>query len=116
LLEASLCSGAVRSNDSNKRSVLVLQSQARGDRRRHFLDLHTEPAAAHLAMLLQLRHHGFCQAGGHGEANPDAAAIGRVDCGIDADYLAVQIECRAARIPAVYWRIDLEGTIGMSGM
>src|SRR5580700_7409613 len=28
LLEAGLCSGAVRSNDSNKRSMLALQSQA----------------------------------------------------------------------------------------
>ena len=96
LLEAGLRSGAVRSDDSNKRSVLALQSQARRYRWRYFLDLDAEPAAAHLAMLLQLRNHGFCQVRGHGEADPDAAAIGRIDRGIDANYLAIQVERRTA--------------------
>src|SRR5438067_9131055 len=99
-----------------QRAVLSLQAEARGDGRRHLLDLDAEPAAADLAVLLELRDDGLRDVGRHRKADADAAAIRRVDRGVDADDLALQVESRAAGIAAVDRRVDLQEIVKLAGM
>src|SRR5215469_9349154 len=54
LLQAGLCAGAVGSNNCDKRSVVALQSETCGNRRRNLLDLHAEPTALDFAVFLEL--------------------------------------------------------------
>src|SRR5215471_6267503 len=76
LFQAGFCSRAVRGHDGDQCSMLPLQSKARSDGRGHLLDLHAEPAAAHLPVLFELCDHRLGKVRRHREANADAAAIG----------------------------------------
>src|SRR5205814_8254460 len=77
-------------------------------RRRDALDRDPEPAARHLAVLLELGDDALAGVRRHREADPDRAARGRVDRGVDADHLARQVEGRPARIAAVDRRVELD--------
>src|SRR5262249_11229528 len=73
-----------------------------------WLHLDAEPAALHAAVLAQLvdhLHHG-CR--WNGEADADAAAVGRVDRGVDPDHLARLVEERPAGVTWIDRRIDLD--------
>ena len=50
------------------------------------------------------------------KADPDTAAAGRVDRGVDADHLALHIKRRPSRIAAIDRRIDLQEIIELAGM
>src|SRR6185437_10468523 len=92
------------------------QIEALGDLRRHFLNLHPEPASLDLAVLAQLLDHGFCKARRDREADADRTAIGRVDRGVDADHLALEVKSRATRIAAVDRGIELKVVVIGAGM
>ena len=116
LLQAGLRARAVRRDDGDQRAVLALQAEAGGDGRRHLLDLHAEPAAADLAVLFELRDDGLGDIRRHRETDPDAAAVGRIDRGVDADHLAVEVEGRPAGIAAVDRRVDLQEIVELAGV
>ena len=101
---------------ATKCPVLAFQPEACGYRRRHFLNLHAEPTAADLAVLLELRDHGFGDIGRNRKADPDTAAIGRIDRRIDADHLAIEIEGRSAGVAAIDRCVDLQEIIEWAGM
>src|SRR5258708_4516323 len=69
LLEAGLGAWAVGGDRRDQRAVLSWQAEARGDGRRHLLDLDAEPAAADLAVLLELRDDGLRDVGRHRKAD-----------------------------------------------
>src|SRR5262249_29236007 len=78
----------------------------------HILDHDAKPAAIDTAMLLQLPDYLLDKWRWHRESNADTAAGGRQDRGIHADDLAIKIECWAARVAAIYRRIDLQVIVG----
>src|SRR5205823_6136467 len=108
LLEPGLSARAVGRDQRDHRAMLAVETEARRDRRRHLLDLHAKPAAADLALRLELRHHRLSNARRHREADADAAAVRRIDRGVDADDLTVQVEGRATGIAAIDRRVDLQ--------
>ena len=79
-----------------------------GDLGREIARLDADPAARDLAVLDQAVHH--LAGGGHrnGEADPEAAAAARVDRGVDAEQVAVDVDQRAARIAGVDRRVGLD--------
>src|SRR6185437_9024933 len=92
------------------------EAEALGDLGRDLLDLNAEPAALDLAVLADLVDHRLGEGGGDGEADADRAAIGRIDRGVDADHLAVEVEGRTARIAAVDRGVDLQEIVVRPGM
>ena len=60
------------------------------------------------AVLHQLGDDLLGLVGGNGETDADAAAVRRIDGGVDADHLAVDIDQRPAGIAVVDRRIDLD--------
>src|SRR5260221_279800 len=107
LLDAGTRRRAVRVDVGDERAALARHAEAAGDLGRHLLDLDAQPAAIHLAVLAQLRDDGLGEVGRNGEADADAAAIRRVDRGIDADHLTLLGKGRATGIAAVDRRVEL---------
>ena len=99
----------------DERALGVLEVEAVGDILRHRLDLHAEPAARDLAVVLQLLHDALGDVARDGEADADAAARRREDRGVDADHLALGVEGRAAGIAVVHRRVDLQEVVVGAG-
>src|SRR5271170_6996615 len=116
LFEACLRAGAAGSHHRNERTVFAVQAQACGDCRRHLLDLYAEPTAAYLAVRLELGDDRLGDVRGYRKADPDTAAVRRIDRGVDADHLAVKVEGRPAGIAAVDRRVDLQEIVELAGM
>ena len=96
LLKAGSRTRAVRRNDGHESALLAVQAEARRDRRCHLLDLYSKPAAADLAVLLELGRDCLRNVGRHRKADADASAVRGIDRRINADYVAFEIECRPA--------------------
>ena len=82
----------------------------------HLLNAHAEPAAPRLAELAQLIDHRNGGLRRHGKADADRAARRRIDRGIDADHLAVEVEQRSARIAAIDRRVSLDVVVIRAGI
>ena len=94
-----------------------MQAQARSDSRRHLLDLHPEPTAANLTVLLELRDDRLGDVGRHSETDSDAAAVRRIDRRVDATITwPYEIEGRAAGIAAIDQGVDLQKVIEWTGV
>src|SRR5262249_47899997 len=96
LLEAGSRTRTVRGNNSHESALLAVQAEARRDRRCHLLDLYSKPAAADLAVLLELGCDCLRNVGRYRKADADASAVRGIDRRVDADHLAFEIEGRAA--------------------
>src|SRR5207245_2105685 len=72
LLKAGSRTRAVRRNDGHESALLAVQAEARRDRRCHLLDLYPKPAAADLAVLLELGRDCLRSVGRHRKADADA--------------------------------------------
>ena len=96
MLEAGSRARAFRCNDGHESALLAVQAEARRDRRCHLLDLYSKPAAADLAVLLELGRDCLRNVGRHRKADADASAVRGIDRRINADYVAFEIECRPA--------------------
>src|SRR5262249_30730736 len=66
----------------------------------------------HGAFVSELGDHRAHRCGRDREGDADRAAGWREDHHIDADHLAVEVECRAAGIAFVDGRIDLQKAVG----
>ncbi len=86
----------------------VLEAEAGGHVLVESLDLHAEPAAVDVAVLAQLADHVRHGARRDREADADAAAVGRIDHGVDADHAPALVEDRAAGVALVDRRVDLQ--------
>src|SRR6185437_11141450 len=93
----------------------LLQAHAVGNVRRYRLDLHADPPAGNDALIAQLAYHVLDGTGRNGERDADRAARWRVDRGIDADHVAVDVEGGATGIALVHRRIDLDEIIVGAG-
>ncbi len=108
LLQACFRGGAASHNFGDDRPLHFLRTKACGHLRRDRLDLHAKPAAADMAMGLQLGHHIVNRGSRNREPDADAAAGRRIDHGIHADDLPAQVKCRPAGIAAIDGRVDLD--------
>src|SRR5690242_10551291 len=61
-----------------------------------------------MPVLLDLLDHVLRRVRRYREADPDRASRWGIDSRVDADHLAAQVEGRAARVAAVYRRVDLD--------
>ena len=83
-----------------------------GDLAGHRLDLHADEAARDRAVLLAATSTTCSTVVGRDrEGDADIAARRRVDRGVHADDLALQVEGRAAGIAAVHRRVDLQEVV-----
>ena len=87
-LDAGGGGGAVGRHLGDQSAFRLLQSQAGRDLLGDVLHVHAEPAAAGLAILLELVEHLHRGVGGHGEADADRAPGRRDDGGVHADHLS----------------------------
>ena len=94
----------------------VVQPQALGDVVRHRLDAHTQPAAPGATELDDLADHALGQIGRNGEADTDRRTRRRVDRGVDADDLTVQVKQRTAGVAAIDRRIRLDEIVVPAGI
>src|SRR5262249_37478317 len=101
LLHARLLGWRVLGHLSDERAFGFGRPTAVGVPGRHLRPLSAAPAALALAVLLQLLDDGLGEARGNGEADADRAAVGRVNGGVDADHMAVQVEGGPAGVAAV---------------
>ena len=115
-LDAGLGCRAVGLDARDESAVILVEAERVRHLRRDLLDLDAEPATGDAAAGLQTAHHRLGDISRNGEADTDAAAIGRVDRGIDADHLALLVEGRATRIAAIDRRVDLQEIVERSGM
>ena len=82
----------------NQRAFSLGETDSIGDILGDRLDLHAEIAVIDRTVLLQLGNDHLCFGGRNGEADADAAAVWRVDGGIDADDIAITIDQRTTGI------------------
>ena len=102
---------AVRLRLRDERAGGLLQAEAVGDLGRDRLDLDADPPAGDGTLVAQLGDDALHRLGGDSESNTDRAAGGREDRGVDADDITVDIKGRAAGIPFVDRRIDLDEVV-----
>src|SRR6516165_507038 len=114
-LDAGLGSRAVGLRLGDQRAFAALHAEALGNLGRDRLDVHADPAAAHDALVLELRDHGLHRVGGNVEGNAHRAAGGREDGGVDPDDVTVHVEGRAAGIALVDGRVDLNKVVVGAG-
>src|SRR5262249_44684539 len=107
---------AILGDRGDERAVRLLEAEALGDRLGDLLDLHSQPTAPRLPVLSELVDHAPGERRGDGEADADRAAAGREDRRVDADYLAREIEQRAARVAAVDGGVGLQELVVRSGV
>src|SRR5258708_3368762 len=79
-----------------------------GDVRGQILDLDPDPAALYLAGADQFLHDAAGHADRHGEADPDIAAAGGEDRGVDPDHLAVEVDQWPARVAGIDRGVGLD--------
>src|SRR5205085_9459099 len=99
----------------NQRAFGVAHPKALGDGLVDRLDLHADPAALDIALVLETGHHGLHRVGRDAEADADRAAGRRIDRGVDRNHLAVGVERRAAGIALVDRRVDLDEVVVGTG-
>src|SRR6185312_9730740 len=100
----------------NERAAVFRDAERFGNVVRNRLDLHAEPTAAHLTVLLQLIDDARDRIGGNREADADRSARRRNDRRIHADDFTVHIEQRPARIALIDRRIRLQVIIVGTGV
>ena len=110
-LEFGLGGGAIGQDLRDESALAVLQAKPFGDILVDILDLNAEPAAADLALVLELLHDIARRGRGNRERDADAAAARAIDRGVHADDLAVKIDRGAARIAAVHSGVDLQEVV-----
>src|SRR6516165_5184063 len=113
--DAGLSGRTVRLRVGDERTVGCLETEIVGDFGGDGLDLHADPAAADLAVVLELSNDRLHRRSGDGEGDAYRAARGGEDGGIDADHVAVDVEGRAAGIAFVDRRIDLNEVVVGAG-
>src|SRR6185295_7030125 len=101
LLDAGALRGAVLADAGDEYATHLGEVQAAGQVRRDRLRDQTEQAAAHAALLDQLRHHVVRHRRRDREPDADVAAGRREDLRVDPDQLAAQVDERAARVALV---------------
>ena len=111
VLTPALAAGPSDCASSTMAPSALLQAEAVGNARGHGLDLHADPAALDVALVLELRDHGLHGVGRDAEADADRAAGRRVDRGVHRDHLAVDVEGRAAGVALVDRRVDLDEVV-----
>src|ERR1019366_1977528 len=79
-----------------------------GDLRRQVARLDTDPAAYDLSVLDEAFHYLARRAHRNGEADAETAAATRIDRGVDAEQVAVDVDGGAARIAGVDRGIGLD--------
>src|SRR5215470_4942933 len=113
--DASLSGRTVRLRVGDQRTVGWLETEIVGDFGGDGLDLHANPAAADLAVVLELSNDRLHRRSRDGKGDAYRAARGGEDGGIDADHVAVDVEGRAAGIAFVDRRIDLNEVVVGAG-
>src|SRR5215467_11956273 len=113
--DAGLSGRTVRLRVSDQRTVGCLETEIVGDFGGDGLDLHADPAAADLAVVLELSNDRLHRRSRDGKGDAYRAARGGEDGGIDADHVAVDVEGRAAGIAFVDRRIDLNEVVVRTG-
>src|SRR3984893_14920348 len=116
LLKAGSRTRAVRCNDGHESALLAVQAEARRDRRCHLLNLYSKPAAADLAVLLELDRDCLRNVGRYGKANADASPVWGIDRSVDANHFAFEIEGWPAGIAAIDRRVDLQNVVDRTRM
>src|SRR6202021_4100631 len=106
--DTGLCRRTVCLRFRNQRAFRLLQTEAVGNIGRDRLNLDTDPATAHRALVLELGNDASHGRSRDRERNADAAAGRRVDRGIDAHHLAFGVEGRTTRVALVHGRVDLD--------
>src|SRR5262245_10646731 len=106
--DSGLCGRAVCLRLVNQRAPDLLEAHRVRDLGGHRLDLHAEPAAGDMTLVLELRDHALRGRGWDIEADSDRASGRRKDRGVHAQHVAVGVEGGAAGIAAVDWRVDLD--------
>src|SRR5262249_39005414 len=106
---------AVRLRVRDQRALRGLETEIVGDFGGDGLDLHADPAAAGLAVVLELSNDRLHGRSGDGKGDAYRAARGGKDGGIDADHVAVDVEGRAAGIAFIDRRIDLNEVVVRPG-
>ena len=93
---------------SDQRALRRGQAECAGDIRRDGLDLNADQPMFDRAVLHQLRDDLLRLMGRDRKSDADAAAVGRIDRGVDTHDGAVDIDKRAARIAVVDRCVDLK--------
>src|SRR6266404_2396973 len=113
--DASLGGRPVWLRVGDQRALGCLETEIVGDFRGDGLDLHADPAAANLTVVLELSDDRLHGRSGDGEGDTHRAARRREDGGIDTDHVAVDVEGRAAGITFIDRRIDLNEIVVRAG-
>src|SRR6516225_9627952 len=90
------------------RSLSVGRAECLRDIGSEILDRHPDLAAFDLAAADQLLHHLARHVDRHGKTDPDIPAGWGHDRGVDADYSALEVDQRAARIARIDGRVGLD--------
>src|SRR6516162_7006734 len=106
---------AIRLRLGDQRALRGLETEIVGDFGGDGLDLHADPAAADLAVVLELSNDRLHGRSGDGKGDAYRAARGGEDGGIDTDHVAVDVEGRAAGIAFIDRRIDLNEVVVRTG-
>ena len=100
-----------RSAARHHRALRLLEAEAVGDVGGDGLDLDADPAAGHVAVILELGDDHLGGVGRNVEADADRAARRREDRGVDPDHVAADVEGRAAGIALVHRGVDLDEVV-----
>src|SRR5499427_3555480 len=113
--DASLCGGAASLGLIDDGTFGLLHAEAVRNIRGHRLYAYANPPAGHVAVILQLRHHHLCGVGWDIETDAHRAPRRRVDRGVDADDVAVDVEGRSAGVAFVDRGVDLDEVVIRTG-
>src|SRR5262249_35822232 len=106
-LEARRSSRPVGQHFADDGAMRLLEAEVAGKVLVDVLDLHSEPAAADSAALLELLDDPLDGIRRHREGDTDAAARGAVDRGVHAHHVALEVDRGAARVAVVHGGVDL---------
>jgi len=106
--DAGLGGRAVLQHAGDDHARVGLHAEGLGQLGREVARLDADPAAAHLAFLHDALEHDLGHRHGDGEADAHAAARARIDRGVDAQQVAVDVDQRAARVAGVDGRVGLD--------
>jgi hypothetical protein len=115
-LDASLCSWTSVLRLVDHCTFDFLHAEAVGDARGYRLNLDAEPYARHNSFVLELGNNCLRCPRRDIKANADRTARGRVNRGIDAYDVAIDVECETAGIALVDRRIDLNVVVVWAGV
>src|SRR5690606_3380283 len=91
-LQATLVTGATRHHLGDQRTSGAFQTEGFSQVLVHFLDNHPQPATADRAFALQLFDHVHCHIHRDGERQAHEATGTGEDLGVNAHYLALEVE------------------------